>query len=295
MILGCLAADPDRRFQSAGEALQALERSGGSSRSIAMPLQSPRRRFLLAAAGALALASTAAWIEWPRISDLLHPLPAKRFVAVLAWPTDAESPVYSLLQGVLNGITAELARGEAGDRNLLVLSPGDARQATPRTLPEAVTALGANLVLGAALHQEASDYRLDLRVYDSAKGTVLRERRLDVPAAKLGQLSELASAAAARLLGVTLSAAPLREQDELAQLSPAAFQLFQEAADLVGQPNNAGLDKAIEKYQKLLDIEPRFALGYTRSRCPIAQVDGERRPRTRQVGATECRAGAKVQ
>ena len=79
----------------------------------------------------------------------------------LAWPEDASSPAHSLLDGVLDGITIQFARAESGDRNLLVLTPGDARQAVPKTLREAVTSMGANLVLGAELRQQSS---LDLRV-----------------------------------------------------------------------------------------------------------------------------------
>jgi len=260
VILGCLAYDPARRFQSAGEALQALDRSGGSSRSI--PVRSlAGRRMAAVAVVSVALVAAAAGIEWPRIDALLHPLPATRFVAVMAWPTDS-SPTHSLLQGVLNGITTELAHAEAADRSLLVVSPGDAHQAPPRSLPEAVTALGANLVLGATLQQQSSRYLLTLRVYDAVSGRIIRKRSVNVPAASLSQLSELASGAASRLLDVSLSRTPMREEDELARLSPTAFQRFQEGEDLIAQPNEAGLQQAVEKYQQALDIEPRFALGY---------------------------------
>jgi serine/threonine protein kinase/tetratricopeptide (TPR) repeat protein len=260
VILGCLAYDPACRFQSAGEALQALDSSGAASRALPVRARVPRRRIAAIAAAATAVAAGAAWIEWPHIDNLLHPLPAKRFVAVMAWPADS-SPTHSLLQGVLDGITTELAHSEAADKNLLVLSPGDARQAPPKSLPEAVTALGANLVLGAALRQ-SSRYVLALRVYDAASGGVIRQRSVELPAANLSQLSERASSAAAQLLNVTLSQTPMREQDELARLSPAAFQRFQEGEDLLGQPNEAGLEQAIEKFQKALEMEPRFALGY---------------------------------
>jgi len=262
VILGCLAYDPARRFQSAGEALAALDASTRSTRSLSPRTPIPRRRMVGAGVAAAALAGAAAWIERPRIDALFHPLPAKRFVAVMAWPADAGSPTHSLLQGVLDGITSRLARAEAEDKNLLVLSAGDAGQAVPKSLPDAVTALGANLVLGAALRREPTGYVLAVRVYDAARGAVLRQRELQVPAAQLSRLSERAAAAAAALLAVPLNQSPWRDQDELARLSPAAFQLFQEGVDLNNQPNDAGLDQAIEKYQKTLEAEPHFALGY---------------------------------
>jgi tetratricopeptide (TPR) repeat protein/tRNA A-37 threonylcarbamoyl transferase component Bud32 len=262
VVLGCLAYDPARRFQSAGEALTSLDGSSRSTRSVSPSAAIPRRRMVGAVIAAAALAGVAGWVEWPRIDALFHPLPAKRFVAVMAWPADAGSPTRSLLQGVLNGITTRLARAEAADKNLLVLSAGDAGQAAPKSLPDAVTALGANLVLGVALSREPSGYVLAVRVYDATAGSVLRQRELRVPAAQLSQLSERGSTAAGELLSVPMNEAPLRDQDELAGLSPAAFQLFQEAVDLNSQANDAGLDQAIEKYQKALEAEPHFALGY---------------------------------
>ncbi|MGA2600813.1 MAG: protein kinase [Bryobacteraceae bacterium] len=262
VILGCLAHEPAQRFQSAGEALIALDASNRSSRSI--PIRKPitRRGLLAGGLAAIALAGVSAWTERSAIDALFHPLPAKRFVAVMAWPVAAESPTRSLLQGVLNGITTRLARAESADRNLLILSASDTGQAAPKTLPDVVSSFGANLVLGAALRQEASVYELTVRLYDAAQGRLLRQRELRVSAAQLSQLSERASTAAARLLAVPLDQAPLRDQDELKRLSPAAFQLFQEGVDLNSQPNDAGLDQAIEKYQKALEAEPHFALGY---------------------------------
>src|ERR1035437_4235926 len=98
VILGCLAYDPARRFQSAGEALIELDASARSARSVSLRTPIPRRHIVEAGIAALALAGASAWIEWPRIDALFHPLPAKRFVAVMAWPADAELPTRSLLQ-----------------------------------------------------------------------------------------------------------------------------------------------------------------------------------------------------
>ena len=262
VVLGCLAYDPAQRFQSAGEALQALSGTSSSRRSAAFRAPVSRRWFIAPLAAVAVLAAAAAWLEWPRIEDLLHPLPAQRFVAVMAWPADTSSPLHSLLEGVLNGITLQFARAESGDRNLLVLTPSDARQGVPKTLPEAVTSMGANLVLGAQLRQQSPRYLLDLRVYDASNGKVFRTRELTVAAAKLSRLSEMAAEAAALLLDVKLSAVPRREQDELAHLASEQYRLFQEGVDLVSQPNDSGLDQAIEKFQKTLDAVPHFSLGY---------------------------------
>jgi tetratricopeptide (TPR) repeat protein len=40
------------------------------------------------------------------------------------------------------------------------------------------------------------------------------------------------------------------------------YQAYSEAEQLVNEPNHAGLEQAIEKYQQALDLDGHFALGY---------------------------------
>ncbi len=47
-------------------------------------------------------------------------------------------------------------------------------------------------------------------------------------------------------------------------LSAADYRLFAEAEDLFNQPNDVGLDGAVEKYQKVVESNARFALGYSK-------------------------------
>jgi tetratricopeptide (TPR) repeat protein len=75
-------------------------------------------------------------------------------------------------------------------------------------------------------------------------------------------LAERAATTAAELLEVPADQSGLKDQNEMATLTTAAYRLFSEAEDLRSQPNDAGLDAAIEEYQKVLEAEPRFALGY---------------------------------
>jgi tetratricopeptide (TPR) repeat protein len=125
-----------------------------------------------------------------------------------------------------------------------------------------VSSLGANLVLGASLHARSPGYWLALRVFDAASGAVLRTRESRFAAADVSRLAERASIFAAELLDVPPAQSSLQDQDEMAKLPAPAYQMFGEAEELRSQPNDKGLDGAIDKYQKLLDAEPRFALGY---------------------------------
>ncbi|MGB7760043.1 MAG: tetratricopeptide repeat protein, partial [Bryobacteraceae bacterium] len=217
---------------------------------------------LMLGAGGVA-ACAAAVFGWPKLQLVLHPLPEKRFVALMAWPPGKEPEARGLLRTVLDAIENRLVRAEASARNLLVISSADLRgQSSPRQPAEASGALGANLVLAASLSPTPEQYRLVLQVLDSASARVLREGAIMVSRIALNGLADRACALAAKLLDVNAAARAVSDQDQLAGLPAAAYQPFYLAEDLMTRPNDTGLDEAIEQYQKALDAAPQFGLGY---------------------------------
>src|SRR5215831_8317899 len=94
IILGCLDPDPSKRFQSAGEAIALLDAPKSSSWTVPIGAGMTARR-AWAALGILMtiVAIVAGWFVLPNLDALMHPLPQKRFVALMAWPTpDKDSP-----------------------------------------------------------------------------------------------------------------------------------------------------------------------------------------------------------
>ena len=280
IIARCLRKLPADRFQTMNEVRMALEAvtatpTGDLAYALdARPSVSPftsalfsmsRRRAAGLASVAGSAGAGALWLGWPRISRMLHPLPEKRFIAVLAWPPVPDSPLRPLLQAILDAISNSLARAEAKDRKLMVISANEvAGFVPPKELRDVVSSLGTNLVAAASLQASRSGYRLALQILEAATGTVLRQRDLAINSAGLSSLAELASAAISEMLDLPSAPVRLKDQEEQSKLSPPSYQLFTEAEELREQPNNVGLDQAIERYQKLLDREPRFALGYAK-------------------------------
>jgi eukaryotic-like serine/threonine-protein kinase len=265
MVIGCLQADPAKRFQSAAEALSIADSGGASTRSARVrPPMSSQRRWLISGAVA-AIVATAGWLAMPDIDTLLRPLPAHRFVALMAWPPDENLEYRPLIKTVLDTTSSRLARSEASVKDLLIISPADvAGQTSPMAPKDAVNALGANLVLAASIAPRAGGVALSLKVIDAATQRVIRERVVTAAESELNRLPERAAAAGARLLDVAPLARRAQDPDELANVPPAAYQQFAAAEDLASQPNDAGLEEAIERYQRALDIDPRFALAYAR-------------------------------
>ena len=265
MVLGCLEHDPARRFQSSGEALGAIEARGTSTRAVVERQPLSRRRVVTLSAALAAAVAAGAWWNWPRMEAILHPLPQKRFVMLMAWPPATDAQMRPLLQGVLATAGARLARLEASVKDLLIISADDVADQPPVKSPaDAVTALGANLVLAASLRPSGGGFELALEVLEAASGRRLRRKTMWSSAAALSGLPERAAAMAEVLLDLPASRARLNDSDELAHLSPAGFRLFTAAEEMMSQPNDAGLDQAIETYQKALDADPHFALGYAR-------------------------------
>ena len=260
VVRGCLEYDPARRFQSAGEALALLEQASSASRPA--EVRRPITRRLAMGAGGATLAGGALWLSWPLLERRLHPLPDRRVVALMPWPELQEASAAPLLRLAMDAIGARLVRAEATLPGFAVTSPADAGVVRPKTLGDALTLLGANLVLGLELRNQAAGYRLALRVLEPVTGAVLRQRDLLVAAAQVSLLAERASAAAAELLDVPQTVSRLKDADELARLPAGAVRMFGEAEDLRAQPNDSGLDAAIERYQQVLEASPRFAVGY---------------------------------
>jgi len=262
VVLGCLEADPTQRLQSAGEAARLLESGGAGGPLPASASRVPRRRVLMLGAGGAA-AGAAAWFGWPKLQLALHPLPKRRFVALMAWPPGDEPEGRGLLHTVLDAIESRLVGAEASARDLLVISSADLwRQSAPRLPAEASSSLGANLVLAASLHSSPEQVRLFLQILESASGKVLREGALKASRSALSRFADRACALAAGLLDVQATGLALTDQDQLARIPAAAYQPYYLAEDLITRPNDTGLDQAIEQYQKALDADPQFGLGY---------------------------------
>ncbi len=186
VVRGCLESDPETRFQSAGEALSAFGGSDAESRAPIVPKPTSRRA-MIGVGTAIVAEAGAIWLRWPevgpRVNALLHPLPEQRFVALLAWPPEADTETKPLLRTVLDAIDNQLTRAEAVLKKFAVIVPSAAGQPPPKAMSDVVSSLGANLVLGASLHARSPGYWLALRVFDAASGAVLRKRESQFAAA----------------------------------------------------------------------------------------------------------------
>jgi tetratricopeptide (TPR) repeat protein len=268
LVEGCLERSVEKRFKSVTKAMATLG-DGGSPRSqskLSVWIESKVSRRSLLIGGTAAVVSVAgagAWLERQRITFWMEPLPEKRFVALMVWPS-ADLP--DVLATVLDSIGSRLARAEKSYKDLLIVTADDLHRVGTQLKdpPDAVSALGANLVLAASLAARPQELVLKLQVLEAATKRVLRQMRVSRHPAELSSLEQAASSAAARLLGLPAQETSLKDPDELQGVSAEVYRLYGEAERLVNEPNDVGLQDAILKYQQVLDEDPKFALGYAR-------------------------------
>ena len=256
LVKACLDQDPERRRR-------AFERYLGGKPGNWTPGSWTRRAFIGTAAAAACSLAGVVWWGRDDLENVLYPLPGKRFVALLSWPKTSDSHVAPMLTGVLTAIKGELARLEAFDRNLFVISPDEVNKelADAAHLQEVCDPLGANLALAASGVPGARYFELVLRLLDPLTSRTIRKRELSCAWADITLLPSRAVQAAASLLNLShylkagLETAPGTQ-------SAAAFTAFQSAETLMKQPNDTGMDAAIEKYKEAVELDPRFAVAH---------------------------------
>ncbi len=232
-----------------------------------------RRVFFSGAASVLGGAALTAWVDPEWTDPMLHPLPAKRFVALVGWPAPTDSRLQSTVASVVNAIGDELIRAEAFDHDLLILPFNTRTPTSVAELNDIRESLGANLVLAAYPTPYQDQLHLSLRVLAPPSHS-LREKTVSVPMDQQLSLPEKAVHAAARLLNV--SGYTDQKRTTPGTSSADAFAAFQNAERLLKEDNDTGLEKAIDQYKQAIDLDPKYAIAHARlavAYCRLALVN----------------------
>jgi len=269
LITECLSHDRARRCMAFAQMLERIDPKVDCSYYARQARTFwTRRRFVATTAAGVCMLGGGAWWKWDDLDYLLHPLPKKRFVALLNWPKTSDAKLMPTLTAALSAIKSELSRFESSDRDLFVISPdelspanGKADVAQMANLKQLCDALGANLVLAASALFRGDHPKLALRILDPASGRSLRERTIASSFADITSLPREAVDAAAALLDLK----HYLHNDELnapGTQSSAAFAAFQAGDAFLKQPNDSGLDPAIGKYKQAAEFDPHYADAY---------------------------------
>jgi tetratricopeptide (TPR) repeat protein len=296
-----LLDDPDRRYSAFVQMQTALtsgrgfdqwetEKVADSSRRLWS-----RRQFAIGSVvAASAVAGGVAW-KWDQVYDTLHPLPVKRFVALLGWPPPGDPRIEPTITAVVDAVGSELARAEAFDHNLFIIPQHIGKDiASLAQVNEVRESVGANLVLSASAILGGNELQLLLRVLDPAVSRTLRQRTIRVPMDQQLSLPNKAVLVAADLLGIT--GYKLDEQrSNVGTNNPDAYAAFQTAETLRARENDAGLNEAIEKYKQAIDIDPRYAVAQARLAWAYLRLYGlHRNPGALGLASANCTSAIRL-
>jgi tetratricopeptide (TPR) repeat protein len=259
LTVACLGDDPGRRIAAFDNALAELNLDPARRSAtplppvVARPFWSRRRWLAAAATAGCAVGGTTVW-EWDDIHALFNPLPKTRHVALVNWPPNSELRFAPALLGVIDALERELARAEAFDSDLYVVS------ALSMTKDDAQVpgSLGANLMLASSVEFLPQGVHLTLEIMDAAATRLFRRRRIKCSIDELTALPGMAVRAAAELLGVSQYVQP-GQRLKVGTDSAEAYRAFQEADALRHKPNDEGLEGAIEKYKAAIEADGHYA------------------------------------
>lgn len=261
-VEGLLAHDPEPRCR-AFDTIHAIADPHGPITVRSTP-KVTRRHFLIGAGVSAAALATGAAFDRQHLYDWLHPLPQKRFVAVLNWPPTKDPRISPTISGLLDAVASELSRAEAEDHNFFVTTPlHTAVLNAPTDLLNASESLGTNLVLATSAAM-AGNNRLHvlLRVLDPTTHRTLRGKDLYTALNQLFLLPQEAVHAAAELLDVTRYT-PDDLRTTVGTDNHQAHEAFLAAELLRKKENDTGLDQAIDKYKEAIDLDPNYAKAQT--------------------------------
>ena len=259
-----LSQEPQRRCDAFEQIKKKIEFGGDVYRLVPPRQLWTRRNFVIASTASICVAAGVSIQGHQRIYEMLHPLPNKRFVAILGWPPPVSTRTKPLLLSLIDAMANELARAESFDHNFFITALSTAiDMKSPDQLNETRESLGANLILATSVVTGSRDFRVFLRVFPSPSTTPLRTRQVEVPLEKETSLPGKVVRAAAELLDLH-DYEPNDDRSRVATNSPEALTAYQAAEALMKQPNNAGLDDAIERYKQAVEIDPRYSLAHAR-------------------------------
>ena len=222
-----------------------------------------RRNFVIGSAITACAATGGVVWKHQRIYDLLHPLPTKRFVAILDWPPPDPS-VKPMVMGLIDAMASELARAEVFDHNLFITAPRTITDmSTPAALNDVRESLGANLILATSGAPLSKEFQVSLKVLDQSSTLPLRAKTVRVPINDRVSLSRMVVVAAAQLLDINRYQ-PQDKRFQVGTVNPEALAAFQSAEALMKQPNFTGVESAIEEYKQAVESDPQYALAYAR-------------------------------
>ncbi|HEX2835209.1 MAG TPA: protein kinase [Thermoanaerobaculia bacterium] len=270
VIQRCLEKHRTERFQSARDLSFAL-RAIGTSGTITFeaPAERKRRRILVAALIAVAIAGVAALLLWSRqqqIPSSVRSLARRatgqpRSLAILPF---VNATGHADAEYLSDGITETLINTLAQVPGLRVMSRTSVfhykgRPANPVSVGHE---LRVSAVVVGRVEEMGDRIVVSAELIDTADNSLIWGNRYQAPRADLFSVQQSIASEIARMLRLQLGG---REQQLLAKkhtADPRAYELYLKGRFQWNKRDKEGLYQAIEYFNQAIEIDPQYALAY---------------------------------
>jgi serine/threonine-protein kinase len=274
----CLAKQRCERFADTLDLAQALEQVRSHLAELGPGAADARRvngrgaRSRGARAAAVATATPALVVaalmglpparSWLR-GLVLGALPDRRQIAVLPFTPGGDDPASrAFADGLTDTLCSKLTQLQKRSGPLWVVPAADVRQAFVTSASDARRRLGATLVVAGSVQRSGDGVRLNGALIDTQRLRQLRSFTLDAGAAGLALQDDMVERVV-RMLELELEPAERRAVAAGGTSAPAAYEAYLEGRGFLQRYEDAtSLERARSAFQRALEIDQGFALGY---------------------------------
>ncbi len=264
IVRHCLEKSPEERFQSAQDLGFDLSVAAGES---ARPgASSPRRTALLSAGAVLAaLLVLVALLLWRtragKTATAGSSAPDRKSVAVLPFQNLSPDPENAFFaDGMTEDILAQLSK----IRDLKVISRSSVMRykGTQKPIQTIASELGVATVLEGSVRRAGNRVRIVGQLIDARSDEHLWAETYDRELKDVFAIQSEVAQRIAAALKATLSPAEKKRIEQSPTQNLAAYDLYLKGRELYNRHRKADNEAAIELFQKALELDPAFALGY---------------------------------
>src|SRR6266540_2600108 len=272
VVRHCLEKDPERRFHSAHdlafdlEALSDVSAPASGARTI-RPKPAWRRRTALGfggvvAAGLLVLVAVLLWrTRGGKSGAPSASAPDRKSVAVLPFQNLSPDPENAFFaDGMTEDILAQLSKV----RDLKVISRSSVMRykGTQKPIQTIASELGVATVLEGSVRRAGNRVRIVGQLIDARTDEHLWAETYDRDLKDVFAIQSEVAQQIAAALRATLSPAEKKRIEQSPTQDLAAYDLYLKGRELYNRYRKADNESAIELFQKALELDPAFALGY---------------------------------
>ncbi|MFV1980403.1 MAG: protein kinase [Rhodothermia bacterium] len=263
----CLAKDPDDRYMTAQEVVDALVSRDHAAQSAQRPIRKPAATGLRSGRGiALSIGAVVASIILAVSLTFLEDssLPESKHIAVLPFiNVGGKAEDQSYVDGLVHAVSSKIAAMERFQGSLWVVPATDVFRKNITTSDEAAKELHVNLVVTGSVWIGDDDLQLTLNLVDATSGRLLRtalldERYTDVRSIQDGVVRKIAD-----LIDIELNPEAEATLTAGATTVPGAYQFYLQGLGYLSHyENDADIKQAIVLFRRAVEEDDTFALGF---------------------------------